>query len=120
MYSNMGFIFIIARNYLPLMFTPDPAVVNIAASLLIVAAIFQIFDGLQVIMLSTLRGMADVKLPMFFAFFAYLLVGIPTSYVLTFILDIGPQGIWCGYLVGLGSAGVLFYFRFNYIFRKMA
>jgi len=116
----MGIIFILARNYLPLLFTLDPAVVSIASSLLIVAAIFQVFDGLQVIMLSTLRGMADVKVPMFFAFFAYLLVGIPTSYILTFILEVGPQGIWFGYLVGLGLAGILFYFRFKYIFRKKA
>lgn len=116
----MGIIFILARNFLPLLFTLDPAVVNIASSLLIVAAFFQIFDGLQVIMLSTLRGLADVKIPMFFAFFAYLFVGIPTSYVLSFVLNIGPQGIWYGYLVGLGLAGVLFYFRFKYIFRKLA
>ncbi len=116
----MGFVFIIARNYLPLMFTVDSAVINIAAGLLIVAAIFQVFDGLQVVMLSTLRGMADVKIPMFFAFFAYLLVGIPTSYILTFVLNFGPQGIWYGYLIGLSTAGILFYFRFRYVFRKMA
>jgi len=116
---SMGVVFVLARNFLPFLFTSDHAVVAIAARLLIIAAIFQVFDGLQVIMLSTLRGMADVKLPMFFAFFAYLLVGIPTSYLLTFILDFGPQGIWYGYLVGLGLAGVLFYFRFKYIFKKM-
>ena len=115
----MGFVFIIARNYLPIMFTLDPAVIDIAANLLIIAAIFQIFDGLQVIMLSTLRGMADVKIPMFFAFFAYLLIGIPTSYALAFILNLGPQGIWYGYLVGLSTAGILFYFRFRYVFQKM-
>ena len=115
----MGVVFVFARNYLPLMFTLDPAVIDIAAGLLIIAAIFQVFDGLQVVMLSTLRGMADVKLPMFIAFFAYLLVGIPTSYILTFILNFGPQGIWYGYLVGLSTAGILFYFRFRYVFRKM-
>lgn len=114
----MGGVFVAARNILPLLFTVDPDVVNIAGGLLIIAAIFQVFDGLQVIMLSTLRGMADVKLPMFFAFFAYLLVGIPTSYILAFVFNIGAQGIWYGYLVGLGLAGVLFYFRFKYIFNK--
>ena len=116
----MGLVFIVARNYLPLMFTVDPQVISIASGLLIVAAIFQVFDGLQVIMLSTLRGMEDVKLPMFIAFFAYLLIGIPTSYVLSFVFEIGPQGIWFGYLVGLGTAGILFYFRFLHIFRKLS
>lgn len=116
----MGLFFIITRNFLPHLFTADPEVIKIASGLLIIAAIFQIFDGLQVIMLSTLRGMADVKVPMIFAFVAYLLVGIPTSYVLTFIFNVGPQGIWFGYLVGLGTAGILFYFRFKRIFRKRA
>ena len=117
--SVMGIIFILAKTYLPLLFTSDPEVIAIAAQLLIVAAIFQVFDGLQVSMLGALRGMADVKIPMFMAFAAYLLIGIPTSYVLTFLLDAGPQGIWFGYLVGLGSAGIFFYFRFKYNLKKM-
>jgi MATE family multidrug resistance protein len=116
----MGILFISFRNLLPLMFTDDKDVILIASQLLIVAAIFQLFDGLQVVMLSTLRGMADVKIPMLFAFFAYLFVGIPTSYIFAFILNIGPQGIWCGYLVGLGIAGILFYFRFRHNLKKMA
>jgi len=116
----MGIIFIIGRNYLPILFTVDPAVINIASGLLIIAAIFQIFDGLQVVMLSTLRGMADVKIPMFIAFFAYLFLGIPTSYILSFTFEIGPQGIWYGYLVGLGVAGILFYLRFNQKLKNIA
>ena len=117
--SAMAIMFILARNALPLMFTPDPEVIKIASALLIIAAFFQIFDGLQVVMLSTLRGMADVKLPMFIAFLAYIMLGIPTSYVLAFIVNIGPEGIWIGYLVGLGTAGMLFYFRFRHNLKKM-
>jgi multidrug resistance protein, MATE family len=109
--SIMGLLFILGRNYLPLIFTADNEVVAIASRLLIVAAIFQIFDGLQVVMLSTLRGMADVKIPMLIAFGAYMAVGLPVSYVFSFTLQAGPVGIWYGYLVGLGLAGILFYFR---------
>lgn len=116
--SSMGIVFIFARNYLPFLFTVDPEVVKIASGLLIIAAIFQVFDGLQVVMLSTLRGMADVRLPMFIAFFAYLFLGIPTSYLLAFKLMLGPQGIWYGYLVGLGIAGILFYLRFQHNLKK--
>jgi MATE family multidrug resistance protein len=112
--SSMGIMFVFARNYLPFLFTVDTEVIKIAAGLLIIAAIFQVFDGLQVVMLSTLRGIADVKLPMFIAFFAYLVLGIPTSYLLAFPLMLGPQGIWYGYLVGLGAAGILFWFRFQH------
>lgn len=116
--SLMGVIFVFARNVLPFLFTTDPEVIKIASGLLIIAAIFQVFDGLQVVMLSTLRGMADVRLPMFIAFFAYLFLGIPTSYFLAFKLLLGPQGIWYGYLLGLGTAAILFYLRFQYNLKK--
>lgn len=117
--SLMALLFVVGRNLLPYLFTTDVEVVEIAAGLLIVAAIFQLFDGLQVIMLSTLRGMADVTIPMFIAFLAYLLVGIPTSYIFAFVVDFGPQGIWFGYLVGLGTAGILFYLRFKQNLKKL-
>ncbi len=118
--SAMGIVFIFARNVLPFMFTVDPEVVKIASGLLVIAAVFQVFDGLQVVMLSTLRGMADVRLPMFIAFLAYLFIGIPISYILAFKLMLGPQGVWLGYLAGLGTAGVLFYMRFQYNLKKRA
>ncbi len=118
--SSMGLLFVLARNVLPFLFTVDTQVIDIASDLLIIAAIFQVFDGLQVVMLSTLRGMADVKLPMFIAFFAYLFIGIPTSYILSFSLQLGPQGIWYGYLAGLGVAGVLFYLRFQHNLKNRA
>ncbi|HZH72144.1 MAG TPA: MATE family efflux transporter [Mariniphaga sp.] len=109
----MGLIFISGRHLLPLIFTSDRAVIDIASKLLIVAAVFQIFDGLQVVMLSALRGLADVKIPMLIAFGAYMLVGVPVSYVSSFILESGPIGIWYGYLAGLGLAGILFSIRFK-------
>jgi MATE family multidrug resistance protein len=118
--SSMGILFIFTRNYLPFLFTIDPEVIKIASGLLIIGAIFQVFDGLQVVMLSTLRGMADVRLPMFIAFFAYMIVGIPASYLLAFKLNMGPQGIWYGYLLGLGIAGILFYLRFQHNLKKKA
>jgi len=117
--SFTALVFVLGRFLLPYLFTSDTEVITIAASLLVVAAVFQLFDGLQVIMLSTLRGMADVTTPMFIAFIAYLLIGIPTSYVFTFLLNAGPQGIWYGYLVGLGTAGILFYFRFKRNLRRL-
>lgn len=112
-------VFVLGRKALPLLFTSDVEVIAISAVLLIVAAIFQLFDGLQVVMLSTLRGMADVTRPMYIAFIAYLLIGIPTSYVFAFVFNAGPQGIWYGYLVGLGTAGILFYLRFIRNLKKL-
>lgn len=111
--SVMALLFIFGRNQLPYLFTADLKVVKVASRLLVVAAIFQVFDGLQVVMLSTLRGMADVKIPMIIAFLAYVALGIPVSYVFAFLLRTGPAGIWFGYLAGLGTAGILFYYRFK-------
>jgi MATE family multidrug resistance protein len=118
--SVMGIVFIVARNYLPYLFTTDAEVISIAAGLLIIAAVFQVFDGLQVVMLSTLRGMADVKIPMIFAIIAYLFIGLPTSYFFSFIMNAGPVGIWYGYLAGLGIAAIMFYLRFQYNLKKQA
>jgi len=118
--SSMGVLFVFARNVLPFLFTTDIEVVKIASGLLIIAAIFQVFDGLQVVMLSTLRGMADVQLPMFIAFFAYMVLGLPMSYLLAFKMMLGPQGIWYGYVAGLAAAGILFYLRFQYNLKKRA
>jgi len=118
--SIMGLMFIFTRHYLPYLFTTDSEVISIASGLLIIAAIFQIFDGLQVVMMSTLRGMADVKIPMFMAFFAYIGVGIPVSYLLAFKVMLGPQGIWFGYLAGLGIAGIMFYLRFKHNLKNKA
>jgi MATE family multidrug resistance protein len=108
----MGLLFIVFRNNLPLIFSNDEQVIQIAARLLIVAAIFQVFDGLQVVMLGNLRGMADVKIPMIIAFLAYLGLGLPASWFFAFKLNAGAEGIWYGFLVGLGVAGILFFWRF--------
>ncbi len=115
----MALGFVVGRHALPLLFTKDIDVVMLAADLLIVAAVFQFFDGMQVIMQSTLRGMSDVTVPMFIAFLAYLCVGIPVSYVFAFSLHAGPRGIWFGFLVGLCVAAVLFYFRYKRNLRKL-
>jgi len=118
--SVMGIVFIVARNYLPYLFTTDTEVISIAAGLLIIAAVFQIFDGLQVVMLSTLRGMADVKIPMIFAIIAYLFIGLPISYFFSFTLNAGPVGIWYGFVAGLGIAAIMFYLRFRHNLKKQA
>ncbi|BDD01031.1 MATE family efflux transporter [Persicobacter psychrovividus] len=103
--------FYVLRYQLPLIFTPDVAVVNQAAILLIVAAIFQLFDGLQVVCLGILRGMADVKVPMLIAAVCYLIIGIPVSYICAFTFGMGPVGIWVGFVVGLALAGIAFFVR---------
>lgn len=109
--SLMGLLFVLLRNYLPILFTTDPAVIKIASELLVVGAFFQIFDGMQVVLLGALRGIADVRAPMFLAFFSYIMVSLPVSYLFAFVFKQGAPGVWLGFVFGLATAAVLFGFR---------
>lgn len=106
--------FMLLRFTIPGWFVPDPEVVKIAGGLMLIAGLFQIFDGLQVITLGALRGLADVKAPMVFLMIAYFPIALPVSYAMTFIFKLGPQGIWIGYLTGLIMVATLLLFRFRW------
>jgi MATE family multidrug resistance protein len=93
-------------------------VVSIASKLLIVAGFFQVFDGLQAVVLGALRGMQDVNIPAFIIFFSYIILGLPTSYFLGFYTDLSMVGIWIGLLTGLFSSSLFLFLRFNYLSKK--
>lgn len=86
-------------------FSPDPAVVQIGATLLLVAAAFQLFDGVQVVTTGALRGAGDTKTPMVANLVAYWFIGIPLGYFLCFHLHWGALGIWIGLCTGLMIIG---------------
>jgi len=88
------------------------AVIVIGVGLLAAAALFQVVDALQIMALSLLRGMQDTRAPMVVAMISYWLIGIPVSYVLGFIFEMGGVGIWLGLAVGLATAAVLLMWRF--------
>jgi MATE family multidrug resistance protein len=87
-------------------------IVSIGVGLLFMAGLFQLADGTQAIALGTLRGVQDTRLPMVYAAFSYWGVGVPSAYVLGFVLDLGGIGIWAGLALGLGVAAVLLNWRF--------
>ncbi len=94
----------------------DPAnrdVVGLATSLLAVAAVFQIFDGVQVSAAGALRGLKDTRRPMLIGFVSYWIVGLSAGYYLGFTMDLGPRGLWWGLVVGLAAAAVLLSIRFR-------
>lgn len=101
-------------------FTVDPAVIALAAKLLLVAAVFQVFDGAQVIGAGALRGLTDVRVPTLITFVAYWLIALPGGYVLAFRLSLGPLGIWAALAAGLGCAAVLLWRRFHRSTRTLA
>ena len=94
-------------------------VIGIASKLLLIAAIFQISDSTQVVFLGALRGLQDVKIPTIITFIAYWIIGFPVSYFLGKESVFGSFGIWIGLLIGLSSASILLYFRFNYLTLKL-
>lgn len=94
-------------------------VVKLSSGLLIISAFFQISDGLQAVVLGALRGLQDVNLPALIAFFSYVLIGLPISYILGIKLNFGVNGIWYGLLSGLTSSSILLFLRFQYLTKKL-
>ncbi len=105
--------FVLFRYQLPELYTHDAEVIYLAAQLLLMAALFQIFDGTQVVVLGALRGLADVKHAMVYAFISYIIMGLPLGYLFAFMLDFGVAGLWIGLIGGLTSAALMFYGRFR-------
>jgi len=94
-------------------------VIEITSKLLIIAAVYQISDTIQVIILAALRGMQDVKIPTLITFVAYWLIGFPISYFLGSDDMLGSEGIWIGLLSGLTIAATLLYIRFNILTNRL-
>lgn len=119
--SFFALIFVLFHTQLPALFVDmnnvedlavNTEVVTIAAQLLLVAAVFQISDGIQVVVLGALRGIQDVKIPMYITFVAYWVVGFPISIYLGLYTELKGAGIWIGLLAGLSFAALFLYIRF--------
>lgn len=94
-------------------------VIAIASKLLLVAAVFQISDGIQVVVLGALRGLQDVKIPMYITFVAYWIIGFPISYYLGEYTELKAVGVWIGLLAGLTAAALFLYIRFHYLTKAL-
>jgi MATE family multidrug resistance protein len=117
-----GILFVILHNFLPHLFLnmenvnqviENKEVIIIASKLLLVAAVFQISDGIQVVVLGALRGLQDVKVPMYITFVAYWVVGFPISFFLGKFTELKAVGVWIGLLAGLSTAALFLYLRFH-------
>lgn len=89
-----------------------PQIITFCARFLMVAALYQLFDPMQVMALGLLRGVQDTRVPMWMAVLSYWLLGIPASYLLAFVLGLGGVGLWLGLVTGLACAGGLMMRRF--------
>lgn len=112
-------IFIIGKDFLPALFNiTSTKVKNITANLLVIAAIFQLFDGAQVLGLGMLRGIQDVKFPTLITFISYWLVCIPAGYFMGFTLEMGTEGFWYAFVIGLGLAAIANNLRFWWLSKE--
>ncbi len=125
---GFAIIFFAFHNQLPKLYVDykdaenlidNTEVIKIASKLILAAAIFQISDSVQVIVLGALRGLQDVKIPTLITFISYWLVGFPICWFLGKEHVYGSFGIWLGLLAGLSTAAILLYIRFDYLTKKL-
>lgn len=121
-------LFLACRHWFPTIYldvddlanqADNTVVIVMAAQLLLVAAFFQISDGLQVVILGALRGLQDVKIPTFITFIAYWLIGFPICFYLGLYTELRSTGIWIGLLSGLTASAIMLYIRFDYLTKKL-
>jgi MATE family multidrug resistance protein len=111
-------VFLVSYETLPTFFNKNAEVIKLSAGLILVAALFQFFDGIQVTGLGVLRGLSDVKMPTIIALTAYWIIALPLAYYLGFIEKLGINGIWYGLTAGLIFSAIALYTRFNHILKK--
>lgn len=113
-------LFVSVPESLVRLYTPDETVIALGAQLLLMAALFQVFDGAQVAGISILRGAGDTRGPMILGAVGYWLVGVPTGYYLAFHTSMGAVGIWAGLCFGLAVVSMLLGWRVRQFLKRTA
>jgi MATE family multidrug resistance protein len=111
-------LFLTLPRPLSALYTTDSAVIGIAASLIPIAGLFQVFDGLQAVGAGVLRGLGDTRVPLFAMLSGYWLIGVPVSLYLGFRTGLGPQGLWWGFVAGLASVALFLLIRVRLLFKR--
>lgn len=109
--------FALASRPLAAVYTPDAEVRDLAAALIVIGGVFQIFDGTQVVSIGALRGLGDTQSPMWINILGFWLVGFPVSLLLGYRLGFGPRGLWWGFVVGLAVVAVMLLARLRHRLR---
>ena len=106
-----GLTFLSWPEQLANLYTPNPEVIGVAASLIPIAGVFQVFDGLQVVLSGVLRGLGDTRAPMLANLVGYWILGLPVSVYFGFKMNRGPAGLWWGLVLGLAVVAVTLLIR---------
>ena len=116
--TTTALLFLLLPEQLASLYTNDPALIAVTASLIPIAGMFQVFDGLQVVGAGVLRGLGDTRMPLFAMLAAYWVIGVPTSLVLAYRTGLGPQGLWWGFVAGLSSVSLFLLWRVVVLMRR--
>ena len=103
----VGLVFFLWPVPLLRVFSPDPRIIQIGVSLLVIAAGFQLFDGTQAVVTGALRGISETRMPMIVNFIGHWFLGLPVGYLLCFRFGWGVQGLWIGLSIGLIVAALV-------------
>lgn len=117
--TGWALLFIFGKSFLPSLYIENAEVIQFTSSLLIIAAFFQLSDGVQVVTAGALRGLQDVKIPSLLIFIAYWIIALPLGYVFAFKLGWGANGIWIGLLTGLTITATAVVIRFDRLSKKI-
>lgn len=112
-------VVLFSRYWLAGLFTNEPEVIEIAANLLLYGSVFMIIDGFQGVILGALRGLTEVKRPMYYAIFTYIFISAPIGYFCGFRLGMGAAGTWIAFISGLAVLSVLYYLSFRKRYREL-
>jgi MATE family multidrug resistance protein len=105
--SAAAIVLLTVPEWIARLFTPDAAVIAAAATILRVAAFFQLFDGLQIVVTGSLRGAGDTRTPMVCHLIGYWVIGLPLGALLCFGRGLGAPGLWMGLSAGLIAIGLV-------------
>jgi MATE family multidrug resistance protein len=110
---SAAIVFLIAPRPLIELYTHDAQVLAVGPSLLGLAALFQIFDGIQTVSTGALRGLGETRVPMFANLVGYWVLGLPLGFFLCFLLRWGIYGLWIGLTVALIVIAITLIRRWN-------
>lgn len=116
--GSFGLLFLLLSAYLPMVFSSDIQIISLASKLLVIAAMFQLFDGMQVTTIGILRGLEDVKVPTVITLIGYWLIALPLAYVLAFNFKLQTVGVWIGLLVSLIFVAGGLLWRLSYLVKR--
>lgn len=116
--SFAALVFVLFNHLIPQLFTTNVEVIELASQMLVMVALYQVFDALQCAGVGIMRGFQDVKIISWISLLAYIVLNIPIGYICGFVLDMGPCGLFLGYLFGLGTAAMLYLRRVRHKIRS--